>query len=420
MSQTKPVTGRSPTALMRDRVFGPFLFGKLLSSTGIWVENIAAAVLMYQLTRSAFMVGAVSMVQFAAPLLLAVWTGALTDRVDRRRLLILARLISGTAVGTLAMLLAIFGDDFGGPPVLLACVCLVGVGHALSVPSMQALLPSLVPPDDLEQALALNSAGPGIARTVGPVAGAGLLLLGGPALAFGASALTQFLFALLLVLIHARPPQRSNKRAGLLGGLRYVLKNRAAGLLILGIALAGFGMDPVITLTPALADQLGGGEQLVGFFAMTFGVGAVCATLLFHRLRRVLSLRLVGVGGFWFLAAGLVVAAAAPMIWTIATGFFIAGTGFIFATVSANARIQTRVPDQLRGRVMALWGVAFLGSRPFAAAVNGFIADHVSLRVALLVAAGIVLSASLLVRVRYAEADSSTTAAKLTPGHSVG
>lgn len=404
MSTAQQVTGRSPVALMRDRVLGPFLLGKMLSSTGIWIENIAAAVLMYQLTKSAFMVGAVSMVQFAGPLVLSLWTGALTDRVDRRRLLIAARIVSGTAVGTLAAVLAIFGEDFGGPPVLLACVGLVGVGHALSLPSMQALLPSLVPPDDLEQALALNSAGPGVARTIGPAAGAGLLVLGGPALAFGVSASTQLIFAVILALIEARPHQRSDKRPDLLGGLRYIVKNRTAGLVILAIALAGFGMDPVITLTPSLADMLGGGSQLVGFFATTFGIGAVVATLLFQRLRRVLSLRLVGVGGFWMLAAGLVIVAVIPVLWGIAAGFFVAGAGFILATVSANARIQTRVPDHLRGRVMALWGVAFLGSRPFAAAINGYIADHASVALSLLVAAAIVLAASLLVRARYAPA----------------
>lgn len=408
MSSAQQVTGRSPAALMGDRVFGPFLVGKMLSSTGIWVENIAAAVLMYQLTKSAFMVGAVSMVQFAGPLVLALWTGALTDRVDRRLLLIVARIVSGTAVGTLAALLAIFGTGFGGPPVLLACVCLVGVGHALSLPSMQALVPSLVPRTDLEQALALNSAGPGIARTVGPAAGAGLLVLGGPALAFGVSALSQLVFAVILVLIKVNPHQRTDKRPGLLGGLRYVTKNRTTGLLILGIALAGFGMDPVITLTPSLADKLGGGSQLVGFFATTFGTGAIFATLLFRRLRRRLSLRMVGVGGFWMLAGGLVIVAAIPMSGGIATGFFVAGAGFIFATVSANARIQTRVPDELRGRVMALWGVAFLGSRPFAAALNGYIADHASVTLSLLVAAGIVLAASLLVRARHAPADADS------------
>lgn len=401
MSSPQQALGRSAAALLRDRIFGPFLVGKMLSSTGIWIENIAAAVLMYQLTESAFMVGAVSMMQFAGPLVLSIWTGALTDRVDRRRLLIVARLISGLAVGTLAGVLAVFGEDFGGPPVLLACVCLVGVGHAISVPSMQALVPSLVPAEDLEPALALNSAGPGIARTIGPVAGAALLLLGGPALAFAVSALSQLAFAMILAVMRVRTKQRSDKRPSLLGGLRYVVEQRAPGLLILAIALAGFGMDPVITLTPALADRLGGGEQLVGFFATTFGVGAVVATFLFRRLRRALSLRLVGVGGFWVLAGGLVVVAAAPLTSTVAIGFFIAGAGFIFATVSANARIQTRVPDELRGRVMALWGVAFLGSRPFAAAVNGSVADHVSLSVALLVAAAIVLAASLLVRVRF-------------------
>jgi MFS family permease len=121
-------------------MFGPYVTGNVVSSCGNWVQQIAAAVLMFQLTRSAFMVGAVSMVLFAGPLLLALWTGVLSDRRDRRRVLMVGRGLTCLAVGVLALLITVQGvDGFGGPPVLLACAAAMGVGHALSLPAMQAL-----------------------------------------------------------------------------------------------------------------------------------------------------------------------------------------------------------------------------------------------------------------------------------------
>lgn len=399
MTSAPTVPGRTTVQLLRDRTFGPFVLGKLFSSCGIWLEQIAAAVLMFQLTRSAFMVGAVSVVLFAGPLVLALWTGTLTDRRDRRRLLMVGRGLSGTAVGVLAVLILWNGvDGFGGPPVLLATAAVMGVGHAISVPAMQALTPGLVPDEDLEQALALSSVAPSIARTVGPAVGAGLLLVGGPALAFGVAAAAHWVFILALGWVRPRPQRREAGRPRTLGGLRYLLRDRTAGMLLLAIGLMGFGADPVITLSPSLADGLGGGSGLVGLFASVFGLGAILMVLVFRRLRGWLSLREVGVAGYLVAGFGLTVAALVPTPAGAAAGFLVNGVGFLLTTVALNTRVQRRVPDELRGRVMALWGVAFLGSRPIAAAVNGAIADAVSVTAALLVAAAVVLVASLLAR----------------------
>lgn len=352
---------------------------------------------MFDLTGSAFMVGAVSVLLFAGPLVLGLWTGKLTDQRDRRRLLMVARAITGGAVGLLAVLLLVRGvDGFGGPTVLLVGAGVMGIGHALSAPAMQALTPGLVPDADLEQALAFASVAPSIARAVGPALGAGLLLLGGPGLAFAGAAATHWAFVLVLAWVRARPRPGGSTGVSVLGGVRYLVHDRVAGLLLLGIAFLGFGADPVITLTPSLASRLGGGSQFVGVLATVFGVGAVVVVVLFRRLRQLLSLRAVGVAGFLVVVAGLVCTAAVPTVAGAVVGFLINGAGFMMATVALNTRIQRRVPDELRGRVMALWAVAFLGSRPLAAPINGAIADQVSVTAALLTAATIVLTASIL------------------------
>ena len=395
---------RGTLALLRDPAFGPFMGGKLLSSGGMWVQNLAAAVLMFRLTESAVMVGMVSVLQFVPLLLFSLWAGALSDRVDRRRMLMVGRSISGLSVAVLAALL--FADEsLVGPAVLLVTVFAMGSGFAISNPAMQALIPALVRKADLEQALAVNAAAPSLARTVGPAVGAGLLLVGGPAAAFAVAASGHFVFAGVLVFVRARPHIRPASRPSVLGGLRYLLGDRKAGLLVLGVAMLGFGADPVVTLTPSLAAGLGGGDAVVGLFASAFGVGAVTLTLTFSQLRQHVSLRMVGIAGFWVLAAGLAVVAVAPVIAVGAAGFYVAGAGFMMATVALNTRIQRRVPDELRGRVMALWGLAFLGSRPFAALVNGSVADLLDVRSALTVAAVLTVASTPFAWVSYQRGD---------------
>lgn len=388
---------RRPLELLWDRAFGPFVVGRVLSSCGSWIQQIAAAVLMFELTRSALLVGAVSVVLFGGPLVLALWTGALTDLLDRRKLLMVGRGLSTTAAGALATLLLVRGvDEFGGPAVLLVGAGVMGIGHSLSAPAMQALTPGLVANEDLEQALAYASVAPSIARTVGPALGGGLLLLGGPGLAFAAAAAMHAILVAVLAMIRVKRPQRRvSGRPGIFGGIRYVLANRTVGLVLVAIALLGFGVDPVITLTPPLAAEMGG-DELVGLFASAFGVGALIAVLVFQRLRTWLSLRRTGVVGYLVVALGLVIVGAFGSVAGVVAGFLVAGWGFMIATVTNNTRIQRGVPDELRGRVMALWGVAFLGSRPIAAPINGAIADATSVTIAMFAAAAVVLTAVLL------------------------
>lgn len=400
----KHLPTRGPVSLLRDSTFGPYFVGKLLSTGGVWVQNLAGAVLMFELTRSAFMVGLVSVAQFIPTLGLALWAGTLVDRFDRRKVLLAGRVISGVVIGTLAGLVLVLGTDgFGGEPVLLGGVFLAGIGWSISQPAGQAIIPALVPPADLEPALAVNAAAPSLARTLGPALGAGILLVGGPAVALLAAALAHLTFAAVLLFLRPRPYRRPQTRPSIWGGLAYLNQDRKAAALIIGVAMLAVGADPAITLTPSLADEMGGGDEIVGLFASAFGAGAVLFTLSFRALRRFLDLRVIGVSGFVVLSAGLVALAFSPNVGFGLAGFLVAGFGFMMATVALNTRIQRRVPEQLRGRVMALWGLAFLGSRPFAAMLNGSLADAVSIQAAVLATATLTLVASVLARVRYSD-----------------
>src|SRR5690606_28230437 len=150
---------------------------------------------------------------------------------------------------------------------------------------------------------------------------------------FAAAALAHLTFVAVLSMITARPQVREATRPRLFGGLRYLRQTRAALMIIGGVALLGFAADPVITLTPPLADQLGGGSQLVGVFAAVFGAGAVVIVLAFRSLRRVLSLRWVGVAGFVTASVGLAVTGLIHSPVAASIGFLLNGAGFMLATV---------------------------------------------------------------------------------------
>lgn len=166
------VPGRGIAGLVRDPVFGPYFWGKLLANIGIWIHNIASIALVYTLSSSVFLVGLVSVAQFTPQLLLATLSGAAADRGNRRRQLLLGRLFcSAGSLGLFVWLLA--NQASFGPPVwfIMVASLIVGVGFTVGGPAMQALMPSLVRDDELPQAIALDNVSFAIGRAVGPALG---------------------------------------------------------------------------------------------------------------------------------------------------------------------------------------------------------------------------------------------------------
>ena len=156
-------------ALVRQRSFGPYFFGNALSASGGWFQNLAASLLVYRLTHSAFLLGVLNFCQFAPVLLLAPWTGSAADRFNRKRLLLAAQSTAAVLAATLAVLA---WAGLAAAWVVIVFALGLGVTTATSIPPQQALLASLVEPDELPTAVALNSMTYNIARAAGPVAGA--------------------------------------------------------------------------------------------------------------------------------------------------------------------------------------------------------------------------------------------------------
>ncbi len=388
---------RGSFRLLVDPVFGPFFVGKLLSTAGIWVHNIVAAILAFELSGSAFVVGLVSVMQFGPQLVFAPLSGAMADRGDRRKQVILGRLIAASGSGGLALWIALVGvDGLPGAWPVVATALVVGIGFVVGGPAMNAMIPALVRPGELATAVALNSVPFTIARAGGPAVGAVVAASAGPATAFAIAALTNLLFVALLWPLSFRSRAEGDGKGDMRvrAGLAHVARDPGIVLLLIGVAAIGLGADPVITLTPSVAADFGAGSELVGILASSFGVGAGLAFVILSVLRRHLGLPRLGTLGLVLLALGTGAVGVSPTPALAVAAFVVGGAGLTMSLTSLSTQLQERVPDVLRGRVMALWSVAFLGSRPIAAATNGAVADALTPATAFLGVATLVLLAA--------------------------
>lgn len=390
---------RSGAELLRDRTVGPYFATRLTSSIGIWVHNVVAAIVVFDLTGSAFMVGAVSVAQFTPQVLIAPWGGALADRRSRRIQAMVGRSTSAAAGISLGAWIAIAGVDRLSAAHVIFAALFVGVGFAVSIPALHALVPSLVGPNELSAIVALDTAPATIARAVGPAAGALLLAFAGPAWTFAIAGSTQALLAFSVWRVRVRTVDRSDASdKSLLAGFQYLRRDVGLALLLAGVVGIGLGVDPVITLTPPMADDFGGGSQLVAILVSAFGLGAVSVSPLVGRIRGRIGANRIGSVGLITLAVSMLALAASPNAAVATLSFYIGGVGMFMGVAGFTARIQDRVPEGLRGRIMALWSVAFIGSRPLAAAANGAIADRLSVDAALIVLGGVLLAIAVATR----------------------
>jgi MFS family permease len=372
---------RSPLAVLRVRAFRTYWLGASLSNIGTWFQNIAAGLLVYELTRSTLAVGAVNFSQFIGSFLLASVAGGAADRYDRRRLLMASQGVAavvGAVLATVTLLGAVT------PAIVIAASLLLGFSLAFMVPALLALVPLLVEEGDLDAAVALNSVSFNLARAVGPVLGALVVESAGYGVAFALNALSFLAFIGALALVRPRPQGRAEGgRPRLLDTIRLVRSVPAWWSVLVATTVISMSTDPVNTLTPELALDTFGGRQLdAGLLVGAFGGGATLTALTLtdwlRRRRRALP------GAMLVQGCGMVLVGLAPTIWVAYLGMAISGGGFIGGITRSSVRLQTEVPDLQRGRVMALWSVAFVGTRPLASLLSGTIAETVSVRAAAL------------------------------------
>ena len=388
-----PTGPRAVFRLVGNRNFGPYFVGNAVSASGTWFQNLAAALLVYRLTHSAFLLGVLNFSQFAAILVLAPWTGSAADRFDRKRLLLVTQVFSA------AVSLLLAGLAWAGlvhVVVVMAISLTLGVSAAFAAPLQQALVTSLVEPRDLVTAVSLNSMTFNLARAVGPAIGAVVVQGLGIAPAFALNSLSYLVLVAGLLLVKPRRHRRP-ERTSLRESLGLVRRQPRLLVLLLVVVSVGFSADPINTLAPAFAHAFGHRDVVGGYLIGVFGAGAVIAAFALAgraatRRRVILTLILMAGGGALFAATPWFAIALVPLA--------VAGFGYLASNTAVTTRLQLEVEEHQRGRIMTLWSVAFLGLRPFASLADGGIASAVGVRTAGLVLQLPALAAIALLVVR--------------------
>jgi MFS family permease len=373
--------------------FGLFFLGAGLSNIGTWCQNLAAVILVYRLSESVFMVGLVSFAQYLAPLLLAPWTGSVADRFDRRAVIATTQLSGAVLSGALAV--ATLTDNVT-VEVVLGAIFLLGITHAFQSPSQLSLAPLLVPAEQREFALSLNSTQFNVARVVGPVVANVLIVSFGIGEAFVFNTVSFLAYVLAVWFVRPLVPVSRAVRPRMRDTLSVVRATRVVvPLLVVGALISGT-TDVMTTLSPVFSVHLVGDDTATGWFISAFGAGAVLTAFLvlpwIQRFRRRL---------FWIIcvqALGLAVLAAAWTLPVALLGMALQGGAFLAGSNRALTIVQTSVPPADLGRVMALWMVAFVGGRPVFALLDGAVAELAGPRSAAALMAAMALVAAGVAR----------------------
>lgn len=384
-------------AAFRYRNYRLFWFGQLISVTGTWMQSLAQSWLVLSLTTSAFLLGLVSVFQFAPVLAIGLFAGVLVDRVRKRNLLVVTQALSGLLAGLLAVLT--WTDRIELWMVYAIAFCL-GTVNAFDMPTRQAFVVEMVGKDDLMNAIALNSSLFNAARIIGPAVAGVLLAAVGPAAAFGINSLSYLAVITGLLMMKLGPHVDVVRGRGLQQlreGLSYVrsTENILRPILLVGL-IATFGMNFNVWI-PLLAKQdLNSGAGGFGLLMAASGVGSLAGALalafLLTSVKRWMLFTTAGILGG--LDIVLAVAGAVPLAIGLAM-LILAGIGFCSTTTMAmaNTTVQTSAPDELRGRVMSVYTTVFAGTAPFGALISGAIASRFGTPTSLLIGGVVTMAA---------------------------
>jgi MFS family permease len=372
----RPGIGRA----LRHRNYRLFFSGQSVSLIGTWITRIATSWLVYRLTNSALLLGLVGFCGQIPTLLLAPFAGVIVDRWDRHRILVWTQALS--ALQSLA--LALFALS-GAITVewILALQVLQGVINAFDTPARQAFVVQMIEDRaDLPNAIALNSTMVNGSRIIGPSIGGIIIALVGEGWCFMIDAISYIavIASLLAMRVAATPPRTSSESVidELRTGYRYVtgFPPVRTALTLLAIVSA-MGM-PYTVLMPVIASRvLHGGPHTLGFLMTASGLGAVAGALYLASRRSVLGLGRVMVVATLAFGSGMIAFGLARSLWLALLILPIAGGGFMIEMASTNTILQTITKEELRGRVMAFYTMAFLGTAPIGSLLAGIVASRI-------------------------------------------
>ncbi len=360
---------------MRYRNYRLFFAGQAVSQTGSWMQRIALGWFVLQLTHSAFAVGVMAVAQFLPFTLLGLFGGVLVDRLDARRTVIgtqIAQLATAIALAWIAL------AHLAQPWMLYTIAFINGLVLVLDVPSRQQLTYRMVGPEELPNAIALNSSLFNASRIFGPAAAGLVYGFAGAGVCFLVNALSFFAVLLSLFAMRVRDFyvleefERPAILRGTLEGLAYVWRQPRMMLVVgLTLVISTFSFNFNVTLPVLAYSTLHAKAEVYGLLSAAFGAGALVGALTAASFGRA-SAKVMIAGSLVFTGSELLLA---PVHSPILAGvlLFLTGAGFTAWSANANASMQLAAPDRLRGRIIAIYFYAFNGTGPIAGLLAGWL-----------------------------------------------
>lgn len=416
--------GSTPSALraLRHRNFQLFIIGQLISLIGTWMQQVGESWLMYRLTGSAMLLGAIGFAGLFPVLVLGPIAGHVADKYDRRRILIVTQV---SAMLLAFILAALTLTHLIHEWHLFVLATLLGITNAFDMPARQAFIVQVVERDDLVNAIALNSTIFNGARIVGPAVAGLVVAAVGEGWCFFANGVSYIAVVVCLVIMKAtRPPSTSHggtAMQNIIEGFRYVGTTAPVRALLVLIAVVSFTGMPYAVLMPIFADRiLHAGPSGMGILMGCAGLGALASSVIMALRKTVKGL------GRWVMLASMIFGASL-IAFSLSRSFMLSsiflvpvGGAMMMQMASSNTLIQSMVPDELRGRVMAVYSMMFLGIAPFGSLLAGWVSNRIGAPMTLAGGGAICIIASIVFGIRLpvlrGEARALILAQRAVPG----
>lgn len=387
---------RDTFASLSNPNFRRYFTGQAVSMVGTWMQAVAQSWLVLQLTGSGTALGSVVALQTLPVLLFGPYGGVVADRLDKRRLLIGLQSVMGVLAAILGVLTVTGTVELWHVYVL---AFLLGLNNSFENPARQSFVLEMVGPDDLRNAVSLHSVLVNAARAVGPAVAGIVIATGGLGICFLVNAVSFVAVVVSLIRLDVAglspSPPATREPGQLRAGLRYVARTPSLLVPLLMMALVGCLTYEFQVVLPVLARETFGGDASVyGFMTAAMGVGAVVGGLVVAARGRTGIPALITASTLFGVLVGA--AAVAPTRWLAYAALALVGAASVSFMAIGNSTLQLEAEPRMRGRVMALWSVAFLGSTPIGGPIAGAVVQQFGGRAGLLLGAVACLVAAAL------------------------
>lgn len=365
---------------LRHRNYRLFVVGQGISLIGTWLTRVATSWLVYRLSHSAFVLGAVGFAGQIPTFILAPFAGVLVDRWNRHRVLLATQVLAMFQSAALAVL-TLTGTITITHVVFLSIV--QGLINAFDMPVRQSFVVQMIEDRaDLSNAIALNSSMVNLARLIGPSFAGILIATTGEGGCFTVDAISYLAVIVCLLLMNVRmvPAHKSGKHIlhELREGFHYVARFAPIRSILLLLALVSLMGMPYMVLLPVVAvDQLHGGPNVLGWLTAASGLGALGGALYLASRKSVLGLGKVIPFSACIFGIGLIAFSRSHWLWLSLLLMFVTGIGMMVQMASSNTLLQTIVDEDKRGRVMSFYTMAFVGMAPFGSLLAGSLAERI-------------------------------------------